>query len=110
MRIYLLLFFVIHGVQSNAPWLKKQSLNRLPGVADLQSGYDAAKMLSASDQNSKFQIFDLSEESPTAFKISVLGKERAYTTPLLTQVTAISSRREVSCESISYSFDHFYSR
>lgn len=109
MLIYLLLF-IIHGVHSNALWLRNQDPSGLPGVDDLQSGYDAAKMLSAFDQNSKYKIFDLSEQNSIPFKINVLGKERTYTTPLLTQVTAISTRRELSCEKISYDFNYFYAR
>ena len=86
------------------------STNRLPGLDDLMSGFDAAKMLSASDQQSKFRILDLSEESGDDFTIDVLDQKQTYSTPLLAQVTDISLRRERDCEDISYSFEKFYER
>ena len=84
--------------------------DRLPGLDDLTSGFDAAKMLSASDQQSKFRILDLSEQSGGSFTVDVLDEKQTYPTPLLAQVTDISRRREVDCEDISYSFEKFYER
>ena len=84
--------------------------DRLPGLDELTSGFDAAKMLSASDQQSKFRILDLSEQSGGSFSIGVLDEKQTYSTPLLAQVTDISRRREIDCEDISYSFEKFYER
>ncbi|CAF0806884.1 unnamed protein product [Rotaria sordida] len=72
------------------------------------SGFDAAKMLSAADQQSKFRILDLSEQSDVNFTINVLDQKQTFSTPLLAQVTDISRRREVDCEDISYLFEKFY--
>ncbi|CAF1363919.1 unnamed protein product [Adineta steineri] len=72
------------------------------------SGFDAAKMLSGSDQQSKFRILDLSEQSEFNFTLDVLDQKQTFSTPLLGQVTDISLRREVDCEDISYSFEKFY--
>lgn len=88
----------------------KQELVILPGVDELRSGYDAVKMLSASEQRSKFHIFDLSETSTTPFILKVDGKEWSYATPADVQVTYLSTRKENSCESVSYSFEQFYRR
>jgi hypothetical protein len=87
-----------------------QELAFLPGVDDLRSGYDGAKMLSASEQRSRFRIFDLNEKSTTPFVVKVLDKERSYATPALAQVTDVSTRKENNCESIAYSFQQFYKR
>ncbi|CAF1306922.1 unnamed protein product [Adineta ricciae] len=82
--------------------------NRLPGLDELMSGFDAAKMVSGSDQQSKFRILDLSEQSGVNFTLDVDGQKQTFSTPLLAQVTDISLRREVGCEDISYSFEKFY--
>ena len=88
----------------------KQELVFLPGVDDLRSGYDGTKMLSATEQRSRFRIFDLNDKSDTPFILKVNGKEQSYATPALAQVTDVSTRKENNCESISYSFEQFYRR
>jgi hypothetical protein len=85
-------------------------LDLIPGTGDLESGYDAAKMLSAGEQNSKYRIFDLSELSTTPFRIQVLGKDRTFATPKLVQVTDVSVRKQDTCETIAYTFESFYRR
>ncbi|CAF4059651.1 unnamed protein product [Rotaria sp. Silwood2] len=85
-----------------------QELEFLPGIDDLRSGYNGVKMLSATEQRSKFRIFDLNEISNTSFIVKVLNKEHNYATPSLVQVTDISIRKENNCQSISYSFQQFY--
>ncbi|CAF1315220.1 unnamed protein product [Rotaria sp. Silwood1] len=69
-------------------------IDELPGINDISSGYDAAKMLSASEQNSKYRIFDLSEESTTTFRTKVLGQDRIFTRPKLVQITEINVRKQ----------------
>ena len=85
-------------------------MNDLPGIDDVASGYDAAKMLSASEQNSKYRIFDLSEESSTPFKLRVLGKEQTFTRPRLANAVPINLRRGSTCETVSYTFESFFRR
>ncbi len=87
-----------------------QELAFIPGVDDLRSGYDGAKMLSATEQRSRFRIFDLNEKSTTPFILKTLDKERSYATPFLTQVTDVSTRKENNCESIAFDFNQFYKR
>ena len=82
----------------------------LPGVDDIAAGYDAAKMLSASEQNSKYRIFDLSELSATTFKTKVLGKVRSFSAPKFVQVADISRRREETCQTVAYTFQSFFRR
>jgi len=103
-QVFFILFasLFIHSTQ--------QELVFLPGVNDLQSGYDGAKMLSASEQRSRFRIFDLNDKSNTPFILKVNGKEHSYATPTYAQVTDVSTRKENNCESISYSFEEFYRR
>ncbi|CAF3928241.1 unnamed protein product [Rotaria sordida] len=80
----------------------------LPGIDDLQSGYDGVKMLSAIEQRSKFRIFNLNEKSNSSFIFKILNQEHNYTIPLLVQVTDINIRKENNCQSISYTFQQFY--
>lgn len=87
-----------------------QQLPIIPGVDNLQSGYDGTKMLSASEQRSRYRIFDLNDLSSTPFVVKALGKERRYATPAIVQVTDVSTRSERSCEAVSYSFEEFYHR
>lgn len=85
-------------------------MDDLPGIDDIASGYDAAKMISASEQNSKYRIFDLSDISATPFKVKILGKSRVYNKPALVQTVDVSVRRHATCESISSTFESFYRR
>lgn len=110
MYFFYLLFFIYYEVQPQNSWVSEPSIHRLPGIDDIQSGYNAAKMLSVSDQNSKFQIFDLNEDNSNIFKINIAGKEQTFLTPSLTQVTDIGKQRRISCESVSYDFEHFYEK
>ncbi len=88
-----------------------QELPFLPGVDELRSGYDAAKMLSASEQRSRFRIFDLNDRSTTPFILKQTGRQqRSFATPALTQATDVSTRKENNCQSVSFSYDEFYSR
>ncbi len=87
-----------------------EQLSFVPGVDDVRSGYDGAKMLSATEQRSRFRIFDLDDRSSTPFIVKITDKEYRYATPALTQVTDVSSRKENNCESVSYDFQQFYSR
>jgi hypothetical protein len=87
-----------------------EELPLLPGVDELRSGYDALKMLSAAEQRSKFRIFDLSDRSSTPFVVRQIHKQQSYAVPTLVQATDVSTRKENNCQSVSYSFDQFYSR
>ncbi|CAF4664357.1 unnamed protein product, partial [Rotaria socialis] len=80
----------------------------IPGLDDIASGYDAAKMISASEQNSKYRIFDFSEVSATPYKIKIFGKERVFTKPRHVQITDISLRRQSTCETVAYTFETFF--
>jgi hypothetical protein len=86
------------------------SFDILPGIDNIEAGYDAAKMLSASEQNSKFRIFDFSEQMTSPFNTKVLGKNRIYSVPKLVQVTDISVRQVNSCERVVYTFQSFFDR
>ncbi|CAF4660129.1 unnamed protein product [Rotaria sp. Silwood1] len=85
-----------------------QETGFLPGINDLQSGYDGVKMLSAIEQRSRFRIFDLNEKSNTSFILKALNQEYQYAIPLFVQVKDISTRKENKCQSISYTFPEFY--
>ena len=102
-----MLFSVFHLI-----WLVAHvtSFDQLPGVDDIASGYDASKMLSASEQNSKFRIFDLTDLRATPYKTKVLGKDRSYTLPKFVQVTDVSLRRENTCETLALTFESFSRR
>lgn len=82
-----------------------QTLPILPGIDDLRSGYDAAKMQSTSEQQSRFRIFDLDEQSPTAFTVKTNDKQTQYAVPVLVQPTDVSKRKEDNCESIAYTYE-----
>ncbi|CAF4741605.1 unnamed protein product, partial [Rotaria sp. Silwood2] len=69
------------------------SIDELPGVSDISSGYDAAKMLSTNEQHSKYRIFDLSEQRATPFKTEIQGKDRTFAIPKDVQVADISLRK-----------------
>lgn len=84
-----------------------QSLPSLPGVQNLQVGYDTVKML---EQSSRYPIFDLTEQSATPFVVKGFDQKRSYAVPEMVQATDVSIRRENSCESVSYTFEQFYSR
>ena len=103
-----MLFSVLHLLLSLVAHVT--SFDQLPGIDDIASGYDAGKMLSASEQNSKFRIFDLTQLRATPYKLKVLGKGRSYSVPKLVQVTDVSVRRENTCETLAYTFDSFYRR
>lgn len=90
--------------------LAQQQLPLLPGVDDVGTGYDGTKMLSASEQRSRFRIFDLNDRRTSPFILKALGKEYHYALPTMVQVNDVSTRRENNCESVSYSFEQFYSR
>ncbi|CAF1472757.1 unnamed protein product [Adineta steineri] len=83
-------------------------INQLPGINDISAGYDAAKMLSANEQNSKYRIFDLSEQSTTSFNIKILGKDQKFAVPKFVQVTDVSIRKEDTCQTIAYTFESFF--
>ncbi|CAF1533633.1 unnamed protein product [Rotaria sp. Silwood1] len=83
-------------------------IDELPGLSDISSGYDAAKMLSANEQNSKYRIFDLSEQRATPFKTEIQGKDRTFAIPKDVQVADISLRKVDSCETIAYTFESFF--
>ncbi|CAF3649132.1 unnamed protein product [Rotaria sp. Silwood1] len=85
-------------------------IDELPGLSDISSGYDAAKMLSANEQNSKYRIFDLSEQRATPFKTEIQGKDRTFAIPKDVQVADISLRKVDSCETIAYTFESFFQR
>jgi hypothetical protein len=87
-----------------------EELPFLPGVDELRSGYDALKMLSATDQRSRFRIFDLNDRSATPFIVRKTGKQQSFAVPALAQATDVSTRKENNCESVSFSFDQFYHR
>ena len=103
----LLLFYFTLFISSQSSRLVTDPL---PGTNELGSGYQALKMLSASEQRSKFRIFNLGEQSADLFTVKVNGKDHIYTTPLLAQATNIHLRKEMNCESISYTIEQFYSR
>ncbi|CAF5187405.1 unnamed protein product, partial [Rotaria magnacalcarata] len=80
----------------------------IPGLDDIASGYDAAKMISASEQNSKYRIFDFSDVSTTPYKIKIFGKDREFTRPRHVQIVDISFRRQSTCETVAYTFETFF--
>ena len=84
--------------------------DRLPGLDDISSGYDAAKMLSANEQNSKYRIFDLSEASPEPFVLDIMNKSRSFQVPKYVNVVKMNLRKEDLCESVSYTFQTFLYR
>ncbi|CAF2975083.1 unnamed protein product [Rotaria sp. Silwood2] len=83
-------------------------IDELPGINDISSGYDAAKMLSANEQNSKYRIFDLSEQNTTPFQTKILGQDRVFTRPKLVQITDISVRKQDTCQTVAYTFESFF--
>ncbi|CAF3178894.1 unnamed protein product [Rotaria sp. Silwood2] len=83
-------------------------IDELPGINDISSGYDAAKMLSANEQNSKYRIFDLSEQNATPFQTKILGQDRVFTRPKLVQITDISVRKQDTCQTVAYTFESFF--
>lgn len=102
-----LLFFLIFSSDNHSPI---QAFDILPGVNDLESGYNAVKMLSASEQRSQFRIFDLTDQSQKIFTVKTNGKQTKYTVPIFVQPTDISTRKEDNCESVAYTFEEFYRR
>lgn len=77
----------------------------LPGVDYLCSGYDAVKLISGTTAQSKYRLFDLTEEGE---KFTVNGK--TYTTPSISQVTSMSIKSENTCEGVFSKFSEFYSK
>lgn len=98
--IYFILFY---GVKTSA-------FDLLPGIDDVSAGYDAAKMLSASEQNSKYRIFDLTDLKTEPYVTKTVGTHRNFSTPKLVQVTDVSVRKEDSCQTVAYTFESFFRR
>ena len=86
---------------------QQEQLPLLPGIKELELGFDGVKMR---EQLSKFPIFDLSDRNGAPFIVKALGQQRSYAVPDMVQATDISVRREIYCESIAYSFEQFYRR
>ena len=100
-KLFILIYFT-HGFAQEFPLL--------PGVEDVRSGYDGAKMLSATEQNSRYRIFDLGDLRQTPFVLKTLSQSYSYAVPSTVQTSDVSTRKENNCESVSYSFNQFYSR
>ena len=86
------------------------SSDRLFGLDEIESGFDMINMVSRTQSESKFRIFDLYGTSSKRFKINVLGRERIFNTPLSVQVSSVNVRRDINCEDLSYDYKHFYSK
>ncbi len=90
------------------------STKELPGLAYLYSGFDALKMVSANEISSggqsKVRLFDLDEFNENTYTLDINGQQQEFRIPRLVQVkdVAIASRQDV--ESISRTFERFFTR
>ncbi|CAF2983514.1 unnamed protein product [Rotaria socialis] len=84
------------------------SSDHLPGLDEIESGFDMMNMVSRAESQSRFRIFDMSN-TRNRFKVSVLGRERVFNTPQSVQVNIVNTRRDINCEDLSYDYKHFYS-
>ena len=98
------------GNSVNAQALFTINSERLPGLKELEAGFDAMSMSSVADKQSRFRIFDLSATGPKRYKFSVLGRHRTYKVPPFVQVTNIQQRRDIAGEDISTDYRYFYSK
>ncbi|CAF4322463.1 unnamed protein product [Rotaria socialis] len=85
------------------------SSDHLPGLDEIESGFDMMNMVSRAESQSRFRIFDMSN-TRNRFKVSVLGRERVFNTPQSVQVNIVNTRRDINCEDLSYDYKHFYSK
>lgn len=109
MPVYFVFFLLIIGYSINAQPLFSISAERLPGLDELEAGFDAMTMSSVGEKQSTFRIFDLTATGPKKYKFRVLGRERAYSIPPAVQVVDIQKRRDISNEDFSSNYQHFYS-
>ena len=86
------------------------SSGRLPGLEEIESGFDVMSMTSVSKKETRFRIFDLSDMGPYRYKFRVLGRRRIYRIPTFVQLTNIRTRRETLFNDMSKSYKHFYSK
>lgn len=87
------------------------SIPPLPGLKEVQSGFDAVKMLSTYEENIASKLFDLGDLSTgNNYIYNVLGSNHIYSTPATVQVTNINSRVENYCHTVAYTFKDFCSR
>lgn len=86
-------------------------LTPLPGVDELQSGFDVVKMLSIYEQNLSSRLFDLGDASEDkTYDYNILGIDHTYVTPETVQVSDIDLRVEKYCQTMAHTFGEFCSR
>ena len=95
-------------------WLFASSENELPGLNYLISGFDALTMTSQNEVNknddSKFRLLDLSEMRETQYNLKIGTETYRYSTPKMVQVVDVSLKTAVAVESITKTYQEFFSQ
>ena len=86
-------------------------LTPLPGLDELQSGFDVVKMLSIHEQNLPSKLFDLEDSSKDkTYAYNILGIDRSHITPQTVQVSDVDLRVEKYCQTVAHIFAELCSR
>lgn len=86
-------------------------LTPLPGLDELQSGFDVVKMLSIHEQNLSSKLFDLEDSSKDkTYAYNILGIDHIHITPQTVQVSDIDLRAEKYCHTVAHTFAELCSR
>ena len=84
------------------------SITPLPGLDEIQSSFDAVKMLNGQEQNKITRLFNLEDLSTsTNYTCNVLNSDHTYSIPSLVQITDINFRVENYGSIVASTFKDF---